>query len=185
MRTKKSEEVVFGKGLVPVLAAFIQARLRKEGITATAAPEKRDTPAAGQSVSVLQPSAMQPRSLLIGKWYGEESTLESEKQQWIAEKYPDGTYKIRFRTYRREGGYAEQTETGYWGICGSIYFTIFNALIENDKTIPVDATDPSRYDADEIITLTDKTFEYKHVANGQRFLARKVGNDFQFPQSSP
>jgi hypothetical protein len=170
--------------LQPLLKEGVEQRLKKEGLMATHATEGRDTLAAGQSDSVLRSSSTQPHSLLIGKWYGEYVTEQGEKRQWIDEQYPDGTYKTHFRTFAGNGSYSDQTETGYWGTCGSIYFTMFTARIENDTRVPVDTTDPGCYDAYEIIKLSYETFEYKHITNGHHYVAKKVGNNFQFPQPS-
>jgi len=171
--------------LEPLLKAGIEARLKKEGILPADASMKPVPTATGPLIPVSPPSADQPRSLLVGTWYGETLTKDGEKERWIDQAYTDGTYKTRFRTYRKEGGFVETTEAGYWGICGSIYFSIFDSRIENNRRIPVDRADAGCYDAYAIIRLTQDTFEYKHVSNGHRYLAKKVGNDFQFPQSSP
>ena len=67
-------------------------------------------------------------NILIGKWYGSQPTKEGGYKQEIMERFPEGTYKITFRVYDKNGQAKEQTEVGHWGVSGPIYFTIFLSL---------------------------------------------------------
>ena len=121
-------------------------------------------------------------SLLIGTWFGEAPIKEGGYRQWITYLYADGTEKTIFRTYDKDGDYDEQIEVGEWGISGNIHFTIMKGWIIANKLEPVDSTDPYYYDAYTITNLTQTTFEYEAVEYKEKFIAKKVKDDFQFPE---
>ncbi|HVN96169.1 MAG TPA: hypothetical protein VMT62_07055 [Syntrophorhabdaceae bacterium] len=100
---------------------------------------------------------------------------------WIAEKRPDGSYKVRFRNIPPSDKREDKVEVGEWGVSGDILFEIYKADLIDNRTIPADATDPINRDAYRILKLTDNEFEYEDLDSWQRYSAKKVAADFVFP----
>lgn len=120
-------------------------------------------------------------NLMIGKWYGSQPTKDGGKVQEIMERSPQGTYKITFRVYEKDGKYKEQSEAGHWGVSGPIYFTIFRGWVKNNQLSPSNPADPYNYDAYKIINLNNEVFEYESYSSGNKYTNKKVSNDFEFP----
>lgn len=120
-------------------------------------------------------------NLMIGKWYGRQPTKDGGKKQEIVERSPHGTYKITFRIYDKDGNIKEQSEAGHWGVSGPVYFTIFRGWIEGDQLSPANPADPYNYDAYKIVKLNNDVFEYEHYSSGNKYVIKRVPNDFQFP----
>jgi hypothetical protein len=127
-------------------------------------------------------SAKKLRATLVGKWLGQAVTDDGRIRKWMSEKRADGSLKIHFRTYNKDGEYEEQFEVGLWGVSGPIYFTIIRAVIVNAMVNPIDPTDPYFYDAYEIIKLTGQEFECREVTTGDTYKAKKVADDFELPE---
>jgi len=121
------------------------------------------------------------RSLLIGKWYGNQPLKEGGFRQSITERAVDGTYRTIFRIYDADGQYTELTEIGLWGIAGSVYFSIFRGWLDDDSFTPFDPTDASGYDAYRITGLGEDEFEYEGLTTGNHFRVVRVKDDFTFP----
>tara|TARA_B100000768_G_C11165037_1_gene326208 strand:+ start:320 stop:814 length:495 start_codon:yes stop_codon:yes gene_type:complete len=119
--------------------------------------------------------------LMIGKWYGSQPTKDGGKKQTIMERSPQGTYKITFRVFDKDGKYKEQAEVGHWGVSGPVYFTMFRGWIKGDQLSPSNPSDPFNYDAYKIIKLNKDVFEYEDYSTGDKYVTKKVPNDFQFP----
>lgn len=117
-------------------------------------------------------------NLMVGKWFGFQPTKDGGQRKWLAERNPNGTYVITFRSYEKDGSYRESVEVGEWGISGSIYFTIFKARVIGAELYPVDPTDPYNRDAYNIVSLNKKRFEYISSDNGQHYVTEKVGQEF-------
>lgn len=120
-------------------------------------------------------------SLMVGTWYGSQPTKEGGKKEEIMKRSPDGTYRITFRVYDKSGNYSDDTEVGYWGVSGPVYFTIFRGWIEAGRFSASDSSDPYNYDAYKIIKLNDKVFEYEAYSTSDRFADKRVHSDFKFP----
>ncbi|WP_445364935.1 hypothetical protein ACJJJB_11410 [Microbulbifer sp. ANSA001] len=120
-------------------------------------------------------------NLMLGKWYGSQPTKDGGKRQEIVERFPQGTYKITFRTYDKDGKIKEQTEAGQWGVSGPVYFTIFRGWVEDNHLSPSNPADPFNYDAYRIIKLDNEMLEYESYSSGNKYVIKKVSNDFQFP----
>lgn len=118
--------------------------------------------------------------IMIGKWYGSQPVKDGGTRQWIAERSDDGTYKITFRRYGKNGEIEEQTEVGYWGVSGPIYFSIFKGWVKDGYLEPSNPRDPYNYDAYRIISLTDSVMEYESASSGNRYTLKKVATDFWF-----
>ena len=120
-------------------------------------------------------------NLMIGKWFGSQPTKDGGKKQEIMERSPQGTYQITFRVYDKNGKMKEQSESGYWGVSGPVYFTIFRGWVEGNQLFPSNPADPYNYDAYRIIKLNNETFEYENYSSGDKYVIRRVPNDFKFP----
>ncbi|MGH2509789.1 MAG: hypothetical protein ACRDHZ_20615 [Ktedonobacteraceae bacterium] len=120
-------------------------------------------------------------NLLIGKWYGSQPTKDGGVKKEIMERSPQGTYQVTFRVYDKEGKYKEQTETGYWGVSGPVYFTIFRGWVEGDHLSPSNPSNPYNYDAYKIIKLNSEVFEYESYNSRDKYATKKVHQDFEFP----
>jgi len=120
-------------------------------------------------------------NLLTGKWYGSQPTKDGGQKQEIMERSPQGTYKITFRVYDKDGNLKEQSEAGHWGVSGPVYFTIFRGWVEGDRLSPSNPADPYNYDAYRIIKLDNEVFEYENYSSGNKYVIKRVPNDFQFP----
>lgn len=120
-------------------------------------------------------------NLMIGKWYGSQPTKDGGKKQEIMERSPQGAYKITFRVYDKDGKHKEQAEAGYWGVSGPVYFTIFRGWVQGNQISPSNPADPYNYDAYRIIKLNNEVFEYENYSSGNKYVIKKVPNDFQFP----
>jgi len=120
--------------------------------------------------------------LMQGKWYGDQSTDDNGKREWLVERYPDGTYKIDFRQTNKDGTKNDSTEVGQWGVSGNIYFSIFRGRVINKKMLPVNPSNPYNYDAYKILQLNDEIFKYEATSSNHRFTAKRKPSNFQlFP----
>ena len=120
------------------------------------------------------------RSMMLGRWYGEAPLTNGGKRQWLTERFEDGTFRIQFHTDAGEGP-TSQTEAGFWGVSGQIYFTITRGWLRGELFFPADPTDAMFYDAYEILEFSAERFRYRNPETGNVFDTRKVGEDFQFP----
>ncbi len=120
-------------------------------------------------------------NLMIGKWYGSQPTKDGGEKKEIMERSPQGTYQTTFRIYGKNGKYKEQAEAGHWGVSGPVYFTIFRGWVKGDQLSPSNPTDPYNYDAYKIIKLNNDVFEYENYSSGNKYVNKRVPNDFQFP----
>lgn len=143
----------------------------------------------GQQTSdaLVSPSKPKPsnfetvqRNLMLGKWYGNQLTNDGGLTEWIVERDIRGTYSIRFRTTRNNGTIKESTEIGEWGISGAVYFSTMKGWVIDGRIKPSDATNPYNYDAYKITSLTSETFAYESFASGNKFIVKKVSDNFSF-----
>lgn len=121
--------------------------------------------------------------MMIGRWYGNQPVKGGGIRRWITERADEGSYRITFRRYGANGGMDEQTEVGYWGVSGDIYFSIFKGWITDGRLKRSDPRDPYNYDAYRIISLTDDMMEYESASSENRYILQKVAPDFWFPES--
>ena len=133
----------------------------------------------------LTASAIEKRNLMIGKWLGEMKDEKGNLQKWLTTRFPDGTYKIQFRTPNEENNYKEQVEVGLWGISGPIYFTIMKGWITESQFVPSDPKNPTYYDAYEIIEISQNKFKYHSYDADITFNVKKVNDDYELPKTNP
>ncbi len=120
--------------------------------------------------------------MVVGRWFNEAPTKDGGKRFSISERNPDGTFVVRFRVIEASGKVWEQTELGFWGVDGPIYFTITRGFLDNGKVVATNPMDPTFYDAYEILELTESTMRYRSVGNADEFTTRRVPQSFEFPK---
>jgi hypothetical protein len=135
--------------------------------------------AASEDAWVMVPSA-EARRLLQGKWYG-TLTEEGVRKEWLTERAADGTYRVDFLTTSADGEQSSQSEVGFWGTSGGVYFRIFRgwAMLDGMKT--ANPNNPSYYDAYQILTLDQHEMRYQHLEDERIYVARRVPADFRLP----
>ena len=122
-------------------------------------------------------------SLMSGAWYAIQPTKIGGVRQVISERYPDGTYKIRFKTIRKDGEINEQTEIGQWGLVGNIYFSIYRGILTPEGIKYSNTSDPFNYDAYRVIELTESKLVYESIIEKTVFSAVRVDFDYAFPET--
>ncbi|MBD8526431.1 hypothetical protein [Pseudomarimonas arenosa] len=120
------------------------------------------------------------RTLMLGRWYGDQPVKGGGRRQWLAERFVDGTFRIDFLIETPEGT-TQLTEVGFWGVAGGVYFTITRGWLDGDSFGPADPSDPSMYDSYQILEASDDLLRYRGNESGSEFTLRKVGDDFDFP----
>lgn len=126
----------------------------------------------------------QQRALLVGKWIGDAMTRDGARRVQITERTADGAFKVTFRDIDAHGAVSEQTEVGYWGVSGSIYFTITVGWLDASGFREADPTDASLNDAYQILELTEQRFRYRALQSGDEFSLSRVADTFEFSQAA-
>ncbi len=120
------------------------------------------------------------RNLFIGRWYGDEHALDGGRHQWLNERKEDGSFVVRFRSTKANET-INQTEYGSWGVSANIYFSITSGFMHGVLPEAADPTDPTLYDAYEIISLTADSMTYRSLETGNTYTAKRVDEHFAFP----
>jgi hypothetical protein len=123
------------------------------------------------------------RALLVGKWFGDAVTKEGDRRLQITQRAADGTYKVTFRLIDRSGKISEQSEVGFWGISGSVYFTITRGWLKDERLLEANPTDASLNDAYQVLELTQERFRYRTLQSGSEYSLTRVDDAFEFPAS--
>lgn len=109
--------------------------------------------------------------LAVGTWYGEYSAGAGQPvQRFINTRQADGTYVLVARMYDKGKPTTELRNKGLWGISNGLYFTITTEI--NGQRV-----DPAKADAAQpylVQSLNSMSFEYAHVASGNRFRVTRV-----------
>ena len=121
------------------------------------------------------------RQMLLGKWYGIRKNANGEQKEWLTERSADGTYRTDFRFSGADGSVRSQSEVGFWGVSGDIYFRIFRGWVTIEGMKPADPTIADHYDAYTIDGLDNVYFSYEHKARGKKYTVRKMPSDFRLP----
>lgn len=140
--------------------------------------------AAVDSFKQLDQTQQEQRKLLVGTWYGELDLADGGTRMQITRRAPDGTYKVTFRTRESSGQTWDQTEIGFWGVAGSVYFTITRGWMDGQQFAEADPTDASLNDAYEILELDDDTFSYRALQSGNEYQLNRVDDAFSFPDQA-
>lgn len=121
------------------------------------------------------------RNMLLGKWYGVRTMESGGQKEWLTERSADGTYRVDFRFVAADGSARSQSEVGFWGVSGDIYFRIFRGWVTIEGMKPADPTVADHYDAYKIKGLDDNSFSYVHQTRKQSYTVKKVPKDFRLP----
>ncbi|MDH3588562.1 MAG: hypothetical protein OEQ74_04090 [Gammaproteobacteria bacterium] len=148
-------------------------------LVVTACAGTMHVPLSSTDTKLWSDSAQHDRDKMVGKWLGESDSGDGKLRLTLVERRENGTYTLTFRTYEGHN-YEEAVEVGLWGISGPVYFTIMRGWMTGGRFAPSDTTRAYYYDAYKIIQLDNATFEYQSVETGNRFVNRRVGDDFQF-----
>lgn len=135
------------------------------------------------AVTVYKPdstkSDQERRDAMVGNWVGEAPLKDGGERKWLVQRSNEGTYVVTFIVIP-EGEQPEiSQEVGFWGISGPVYFTITKGWLRQDGNVePNDPTKAYFYDAYKIVALTQERFEYESFSTGNRFIVRRVGEEF-------
>ncbi|MGB1907761.1 MAG: hypothetical protein ACPHN3_10520, partial [Spongiibacter sp.] len=88
---------------------------------------------------------------------------------------------ISFHTVASDGAVRSQSEVGFWGVSGDIYFRIFRGWVMLDGMKLANPGDPGHYDAYHVEMLNSGHFRYRHVETGRVYTVRKMPKDFSLP----
>lgn len=127
-------------------------------------------------------SQEQQRSLLVGTWFGDAKTKDGGRRLQITQRAPSGTYKVTFRVFEPSGQTWEQSEVGFWGVSGGVYFTITKGWVDGESFSEANPTDASLNDAYQIVELTEERFIYRALQSGNEYSLSRVADSFQFPE---
>ncbi|QQD18388.1 hypothetical protein I6N98_00480 [Spongiibacter nanhainus] len=130
-----------------------------------------------EELSLDIPTA-EARKTLLGKWYGITRTADGGRKEWLVNRAVDGTYRIDFRVTDAKGQVSAQSEVGFWGVSGGVYFRIFRGWVMLDGMKTADPTDPGHYDSYEVVSLTGESFQYRHIDNNTLYTVKKMPADF-------
>lgn len=135
-----------------------------------------------QSVTQVKPELsefkVEQRAMLVGKWYGDLPTKEGGRKQWVIDRADDGSYQIEFLVTKANNSQQQYSESGYWGVAGNIYFSIYRGATHKGEFYPSDPSDPYNYDAYSIINLTSSSFEYQNLDSKNNYVVNKVSTSF-------
>lgn len=126
-------------------------------------------------------SKAQARRALLGKWYGINETGSGVRKEWLVERAADGTYRTDFRSTSPDGKISSQSEVGFWGLSGDVYFRIFRGWVMVDGMKPADPTDPGHYDAYRIELLNSAHMRYRHLDHDRVYTMKKMPDSFRLP----
>ena len=130
---------------------------------------KPDTPAAIEA----------RRDMMVGRWVGEMPTVDGKFYKWLVERRTDGGFTLQAQL-KEQGKIVEQnTEFGFWGVSGHVYFSMTREMMVKGKTVPLNTNTANYYDAYEIVELGEGRFKYQHVETGNVYLVHRVANDYQ------
>lgn len=127
-----------------------------------------------------RPSLAEARrhAMMVGTWLGESSIEAGGQRRVLVERFPDGTFRVTFKTQWEEDRAILEQQVGQWGLAGPIYFTITTGWVEGNRIDPTDRREPYFYDAYRVIDLQDDRFEYESFSASGRFVMRRVADDF-------
>ena len=135
------------------------------------------TSAAQRMAPALDPSAR--REALVGRWYGETTTLDGRTLRWVTDRDSNGTYRTQYHSSKPDGDIEESIEMGQWGLSGGVFFTLQRAWVRNGESQRADPANVYSSDAYDLLTLNERTIEYRSVGSGKRFTVRRVTPEFQ------
>lgn len=124
-------------------------------------------------------SEVADRSMLVGSWYGEQSTKDGLLRKSLVIRKKNGAFTAHFQLFDKEKKVTEAVESGYWGLSGNIYFTVTREFLKGEKFEPFDTTDASYYDAYVMMEIKSDSNRYKAVSSDNVFESKKVSDSFR------
>ncbi len=111
-----------------------------------------------------------------GRWYGfGYQPAWGFATQWIAQRLPNGDLQVEFRRYENCQLVLQQVERGSWMVEGSRYSSLI---------VQVDGQSAMRVEDYELLDQQGDIVRYRHLRSGQVFQARRVTQDFVWPECS-
>ncbi len=107
------------------------------------------------------------KDMMLGKWTGQSINPENEKYKWTVNRKDDLSFDILFQKELKNGKIEESTEKGQWICLGNYYITLTKEIDGNSKGDQI-------YDVYKILSLTETSFKYKSLNNGQEFTLTKT-----------
>lgn len=92
----------------------------------------------------------------------------------MVQRNADGTYRIDFTSTDARGVVSTHAEVGRWGSSAGYYFTATRGFSSPRGMQSADTTRPDLYDLYRIIALSEDSFEYQHLPDGNRYLVTRV-----------
>ena len=125
------------------------------------------------ALGILSSASGAGATSIAGYWYGEGyQPLWHDNAQWLMHLAPDGGYAIEFRQYSHCQMVLDQKESGTWEL-GDKFRTFTTAL--NGR--------PTRFENDyRVAALTATELDITHIATGQAYVEKRVGDHFAMPK---
>ncbi len=158
--------LTIGTGLAGISASVVWAQVQAPSTASRLAP-------------ALDPAAR--REALTGRWFGETSMPDGQVLRWVTDRDVNGTYRTQYHATRSNGETEESVEMGQWGLSGGVYFTLQRAWIRNGENLRADPANVYSSDAYDLLSINDRTIDYRSVGSGKRFTAKRVGPEFRLP----
>lgn len=116
-------------------------------------------------------SGSDAEKLMVGSWYGESAPSSGKLlQRFVTTRHADGTYSLHARLYDKGKVVADMRHGGLWGVSHGLYFTI-TTEVNGRKSSPRSSDAMNAY---SVQALGADSFEYVHVASGNRFRVRRL-----------
>jgi hypothetical protein len=121
------------------------------------------------------------RERLLGQWYRLETNEQGQQLSEFAIFSPDGHFEFTFSTLNLTGEVEHQViELGDWGLVGDIHFTLTKNEMIDDIVYPAELENEDNYHAYQVLQLTNKIFEYRHIITNEVFIMRRVVDNIGF-----
>ena len=108
-----------------------------------------------------------------GVWYGAHVTTEGLKRIEINTYEADGNSTGVQRYYSGSTLVKETIYHSQWGVVSNIFFDVVDEFISNGKSKKYDKTNPSRFFAYKIISITDDTWIYESLRSGNKYVMKR------------
>lgn len=127
------------------------------------------------------PAAIEARrDMMIGRWLGEMPTMDGKFYKWLMDRRSDGGFTLTGQLMEQGRVISRNTEFGFWGVSGSVYFSMTREMLdEKGKIGALDTNSANYYDAYDILELGEGVFHYRHLETGNQYLVRRVANDYR------
>lgn len=121
------------------------------------------------------------REQLFGQWFRLDINEQGQQLSEFAVFFPDGRFEFTFSTLTITGEVIHQeVELGDWGLVGDIHFTLTKNELIDETLYPAVLENADNYHAYQVLQLTNKTFEYRHILTNEVFIMRRVIDNIGF-----